>query len=109
MKQKKENHVKTHLEWPPEKKTFLWISGDNVIHSYTTATAHEGFTGKTWLDAFKSLATSCVKNVHKESDKDAVAAIHSMSYALQYSHTLDFHTLSELVTCSVDEVRSPPS
>lgn len=69
-----------------------------------SATAHEGLAGKAWLEAFRSLEASAVKELHKDSDKDAVAALQSLSSALQHSHALDFQALSHLITCGVDQV-----
>lgn len=75
----------------------------DIIHSFETATAHEGYLGKNWLDAFKSLLATSLQELHKDSDKDSVAALNTLGYSLQHSHTLDFETLSLLSTCSVDQ------
>lgn len=69
-----------------------------------TATAHEGRVGKNWLESVQSLFASAIRPLNKDSDKDAVAAMQALSHALQYSHSLDFETLHQLVTCDTDGV-----
>lgn len=103
--QTNELHVRGNGEdWKCYFELFFCFLGFDIIHSFETATAHEGYLGKNWLDAFKSLLATSLQELHKDSDKDSVAALNTLGYSLQHSHTLDFETLSLLSTCSVDQV-----
>lgn len=74
-----------------------------MIHTFLTSTAHQGPSGKAWLGSLVSLFATATKKLHEDSDKDASAALQSLSNAVEHSN-YNIQVLNDLASCSVDEV-----